>query len=89
MRIQVEIKLIWVSDITLDQSTWKGIAIAVTGYHVFFVGKESEVVSLGANNDGELRLFVMSVSDYVRGLNNNTYSLVEFGQEETLHASNL
>jgi len=45
------------SDITLNQSTRKGVGILISGYVVTLLGEEANVVSLGADSDSEADLF--------------------------------
>lgn len=51
-----EIILGRMSDIALDQSTWKWIAVLVCRGAVSILRKEADVVTLGTNNDRKLDL---------------------------------
>lgn len=57
MGAEVEVILIWVSDILLDQGTWKGICIAVSSLRVALLREEADVVALSTDGNSPLDLF--------------------------------
>jgi hypothetical protein len=50
VRVQVEVVLKWMSDITLNQSTGERVVVLVRGSTITLLGEETDVVALGANS---------------------------------------
>jgi hypothetical protein len=46
------------SNIMLNQCTWKGIAVTVSSRSIAILGEEANVVALGANGDGPSNLLL-------------------------------
>ena len=57
MRAEVEVILIGVSNILLNQGTWKGICITISSLGVALLGEEANVVTLGTDGNSPLDLF--------------------------------
>jgi len=55
--VEIEIILKWMSDIALNKSTGEGVRVAIASLAVAVLGEETNVVTLGTNDDGPLDLF--------------------------------
>jgi hypothetical protein len=57
-----KVVLEWVSDITLNKSTWQGVAILVASRSITIFREETDVVTLCADHDSPLDLFKVRIA---------------------------
>ncbi len=56
MGIEVEVVLVWMSDVLLYQHTGDRILISISSLTIIILGEDSDMMTLGAYHDGELGL---------------------------------